>query len=141
MWQNAAHIPLWRWSFFLAWAIPMYRITRVVIYLIMAALEYRFFVSRRFIYYTIGIKVGRVTKCSQFKGARLLLQRNCNAVCLHATQSRAYTAHMLIAALPFCPPISYPVGNFAHLQVCSGLYSAIYISSDTSMASFRTCSS
>lgn len=56
--QNVVHIPLWRWAFFVGWAIPMYRITRVALYLILAALEFRFFISRRFIYYTIGIKVG-----------------------------------------------------------------------------------
>lgn len=55
--QSVLHIPMWRWSFFVGWTIPLYRIDSIVIYLVLGVLEFRFFISKRFIYYTIGIKV------------------------------------------------------------------------------------
>lgn len=42
----------------MAWAIPLWRIVRVAMYLFLGTLETQFLVSRSFIYYTIGIKVG-----------------------------------------------------------------------------------
>lgn len=72
--QKAIHIPMWRWAFFLGWAIPMYRITRVAMYLLLAALEFRYLISRRFIYYTIGIKVCLMHKVAlQHEGSVIAL--------------------------------------------------------------------
>lgn len=56
--QNIYHVPVWRWCFFLAWAIPLWRLTRIAMYLFLGTLETQFLISRSFIYYTIGIKVG-----------------------------------------------------------------------------------
>ena len=50
-------VPLWRWLFFIAWCLPLFMITRFCIFLVFMVLENRFFTSKRFLYYLIGIKV------------------------------------------------------------------------------------
>ena len=55
--QNLGEVPLWRWLFFIAWCLPLFSATRFCIFLSFMALETRFFISKRFLYYLIGIKV------------------------------------------------------------------------------------
>ena len=55
--QMLGEVPLWRWLYFIAWCLPLFSATRFCIFLCFMMLETRFFTSKRFLYYLIGIKV------------------------------------------------------------------------------------